>query len=54
MKIPNMMVWKVLIPILCIILSIRIYKTQCINANELMLYNIITREWINTSGVEIK
>ena len=46
MIVKDMIIYKVLMPTLCTILFLRMYKTQCIDSNKLILYNRITREWI--------
>ena len=39
--------YRLVAPVLCSIFCIRYYKTQCIEDNEIKLYNIITNEWID-------
>ena len=47
MTIKNIILYNLLFPIFFVIIFVRFYKSQMINENELILYNIITREWID-------
>jgi hypothetical protein len=49
-RIKDIFFYSFLIPLFWVILMLRMYKTQVINENKLILYNVITREWINHKG----